>query len=294
MSSTGPKRQHYIPRMLLKHFLDDEGRLCVGDRKRKNIRKTTIHSDFVKKHLYTKRSVDYQLGFLEPDSYEYEEALGRLESNAAPIIDQIVYSVRNGCEVELSEENELAIKEFIFSMARRTPESQARIVSDERFEDIFYETAWERAERMGYPLPSKSELYDDLEVVRLSMGIQGNIFAKFAAGDDDRLQNEVRKFCRETGLEFWAIRERKKSFVIGSHGIGILDVGQNRKQAYLPLAPELCVVPSPQPEKVVIRFLSRKDDWFIRKINASTATCSERIAGRSEALVRSLLRKRVA
>ena len=126
------------------------------------------------------------------------------------------------------------------------------------------------------------------------MGIQGNMFAKFAAGDDDRLRNEVRKFCGETGLEFWAIREPKRSFVIGSHGIGILDVGQDGQQAYLPLAPELCVVPSPRPENLVVRVLSKKDDWFIKKINTSTAMCSERIAGRSEALIRSLLRDRAA
>ena len=157
------------------------------------------------------------------------------------------------------------IKEFIFSMARRTPESQSRIVSDERFEDIFYEAARERAELMNYPLPSKSELFNDLEVVRLSTGIQGNMFAKFAAGDDDRLRNEVEKFCDETGLEFWVIRERKRSFVIGSHGIGILDLGQDTQQAYLPLAPELCVMPSPRPEQSIVRVLSRKDDWFIRK-----------------------------
>ena len=73
MSLRGPKRQHYIPRMLLKNFLDDEERLWVGDRKRQSARRTTINSDFVKKHLYTKRSFDYQLGFLEADSYEYEE-----------------------------------------------------------------------------------------------------------------------------------------------------------------------------------------------------------------------------
>ena len=279
--------------MLLKHFLNIEGRLWVGDRKSKSVRKTTINSDFVKKHLYTKRSVDCQLGFLEPDSYEYEEALGRLESNAAPVIETVVNSVREGRDVELSEENEHAMKEFIFSMARRTPESQARIVSDEGFEDIFYEAARERADRMNYALPSKSELYSDLEVVRLSMGIQGNMFAKFAAGDDDRLRNELQKFCRETGLEFWAIHESTRSFVIGSHGIGILDIGQNKKQAYLPLAHDLCVVPSPRPETAAIRMLSRNDDWFIRKINTSTAMYSERIAGRSEALVRSLLRNRV-
>ena len=278
--------------MLLKHFCDDEGHIWVGDTRREKVRRTTINSEFVIKHLYTKQSVESKIGVSTSKSYEYENALGKLESSTAPIVEDVIKHVRCGQYPELSENSATTLKEFIFAMARRTPESQERIISTESFENIFYEVAKERADDLNYPLPSKSVLYDDLKIVRLMQLVGRNMFAGFAAGDDDRIRGEVKKFCSETGLAFAVICIPKRNFVIGSHGIGILNVGNNREQSCLTLAHDVCVLPSPFPDRKTLYRLDERADWLIKKINADAAMRSQQIAGRSEALIRSLMRHR--
>ena len=256
MSSTGPKRHHYIPEMLLRNFCDHDGFLWVGNVPTGEVRKSKPHNEFVKNRLYAERSVGSRLGFLKPKDNKYEISLSRLEGNAAPIIKRLIASFRYKKQPVLSEQDETTIKEFLFAMARRTPESQGRIMSSEGFGDVFYEVAREKAERDNYPLPSKSELLQDPDVVRLMQAVRGNMFAGFAAGDDERLRSELDKFCNETSLTFWVIRASRRSFAIGSHGIGILSVCRNEKQTCLPLSHDVCVMPSNRKRCADPTFLS--------------------------------------
>ena len=52
MASSEPKRQHYIPKMLLKRFTDDEGFIWVNDGSKTY--KTTSGNVFSIGHLYTR------------------------------------------------------------------------------------------------------------------------------------------------------------------------------------------------------------------------------------------------
>ena len=74
MGSNIPRRHHYIPRMLLNNFCDDDGQLWVGDNFRKKIYKSHVNKVFVERNFYaTFDFVNKQY------SYEYERVLGGVE-----------------------------------------------------------------------------------------------------------------------------------------------------------------------------------------------------------------------
>ena len=276
--------------MLLKHFCDDEGYLWVGDSSTKRVWKTKPCNAFKIKHLYTKNLYDKVTGLLSKRDYTYEEALSSLEDTAAPIVEDIVTRVRSGeCPV-LSLRHETAIKEFMFAMARRTPESQYRVISTRNFEDIFYTVAKQMADIHGHPLPEKNKLYESLQIVRLATQVRRNVFARFAAGDDERMRKQVQRLCNDTGLAYVAIRITNKGFVIGSHGIGILENDREERHSFLPLAHDLCVWLSPYPDRAILHNLDQRGEQLIERMNEDTVARSRRIAGPCENVIRSLIR----
>ena len=110
MGRNPPKRDHYIPQMLLKNFCDGSGRVWVGDGKK--IYSANPKNVFVQGHLYTRsifgnspRDTDHEdfLNSIEK-SYEYEERLSEIESRVAPAVQQIVGQVRQGKCPQLSIE----------------------------------------------------------------------------------------------------------------------------------------------------------------------------------------------
>ena len=133
MGRNKPKRNHYIPQMLLKNFCGESGRVWVDDGKK--IYSTNPRNVFVQGHLYTKsifgnspKDTDHEdfLNSIEK-SYEYEERLSEIESRATPAVQEIVDHVRQGKCPQLSIELRDAWKRFLIAIARRTPESQNRV-----------------------------------------------------------------------------------------------------------------------------------------------------------------------
>ena len=287
-----PKRQHLIPKMLLRNFCDDSGYLWVGDKSTGKVWKCRPDNAFVVADLYTKISVEAETGGSTHKSYEYEEALGRIESEAAPVIREVIAQIRNKKVPEITPENETVLKRFLFSMARRTPESQRRLVSTKDFESIFHEVAKEHALAHGQPLPDQDTLSEDIRYVRLVKHTEHNVDARFAAGEDSRMHAEEERFCSETGLRFLLIDVPKRSFVIGSHGITIHKLGQDEAQSYFPISHNICVMATPFPDEATLFLLDYCGKQLIKAINRSTATQSQQIAGCSEALIRSFMRPR--
>lgn len=288
MSSNYPKRQHYVPQFLLRNFCDTEGFFWVGDTEKGTVRKTKPGSNFVIKDLYTKHVPDASTGDLTRKDYGYEKAIGKLESAAGTIVKEIIEKARDNKCPELFDNDPRTFKRFVLSMARRTPESQRRVVSSESFENIFYEVVKELAEQQGHPLPDKDTLYQNLQTVRLAQNVRRNADARFAAGDDSRLIQDEEEFCRETGLWIGVIDVPKRSFVIGSHGTTIFKM-RNEEQSCLPIAHDVVVLPSPNPDLETLAILGRNEDSLVRKINMATASQSRWIAGCSKQLILSLV-----
>ena len=72
MGANRPKRNHYVPQMLLKNFCDDRDLLWVGDKIRGTCYQANPTNVFVRGKLYVKQ--DYSQA---NESYEYEHILSK-------------------------------------------------------------------------------------------------------------------------------------------------------------------------------------------------------------------------
>jgi Protein of unknown function (DUF4238) len=76
---SGPKRQHYLPRMYLKGFASDGG-VVVFDRYTGDLRRQTVENTAVEKHIYTFEDGQGRR------RYEIEEMLSKVESGLSGAI----------------------------------------------------------------------------------------------------------------------------------------------------------------------------------------------------------------
>ena len=79
-----PKRQHYVPQMLLRRFTDEDGFLywCNGSK----IQKSRPKQVFFENHLYTKYNDDGEV------DVSVENHLSIMEGSNSPIIEKIINS----------------------------------------------------------------------------------------------------------------------------------------------------------------------------------------------------------
>ena len=299
MSSNDPKRQHYIPKMLLRNFGNDAGKLWVGDKSQDKIYSTTPGNVFVESNFYTRYAFDrvpenckYQeFSNAIEKGFEYEEAFCALEGKADPVVRRIIQLARNIKCPELSREENAIFKQFVIALARRTPESQKRLSSCED-RDVFYEASKARSDELSYNLPDRETLYQDFHIRKLKECIESNVHARFAAGDIPNERNETALFCREVGLRVARICMPQRSFVIGSHGLTIVPLDHKSspmRGSLIPIAHDVIVQITPFPDKENLLCFDQGSDSLIETINKTTTAQSKIIAGRSEALIRSLM-----
>ena len=118
MSTNNPIRQHFIPKFLLRHFLDDNGLLWVHDKNRNKTYSTNPRNAFVKRDAYTnyqiKQSTIHGKGYSTEKDYKHEGAFAEdIESKAAPIILHIIKEVRFLRPPQLSLEQRKDWKRFM-------------------------------------------------------------------------------------------------------------------------------------------------------------------------------------
>lgn len=286
MGENRPKNHHYIPQMLLRNFCDDKGVLWVGDKERRKCYRTTPKNVFVERNLYSHH--DYSR---RTDSYEYEQALSRIESNAKPAISNVIDQARADLNPRLNLEMDRRLKEFVIAMARRTPESQDRVFgeADRSFEEVFDTVAKDFLRGAGYDVPEQGWFDLDPGVLKLKRTMKANHSANFAAGEHHILQEEAKRISRETGWGLALIELPNRSFVIGSHGLTVMQDETSSGGNWLPVAHDVAIQITAFPGRGFILRLNRDRESIIRSINSATVAQSDIIAGRSEALVRSLM-----
>ena len=295
-----PVRQHYNPEMLLRNFCDSDGLIWVSDGTR--VYPTNPKNAFVMKDLYTRRDFTNAMtgaghrAFIDSieKSYEHEEQLGKLESQAGGAVRHIIERARVGKPPQLSVKSRNSFKRFLIAMARRTPESQTRVAAAKDPFDVFYEASKQVAQLSDHPLPPKESLRQDPEVQELKDMVMSNTSARFAAGDHPDLENDTRRFMRETGLCVASIHMPGHSFIIGSHGLTIIDDHIESSipcGSWLPIADDVAVGVTAFPDRDILLVLdnSNNGQQCISAINMAMVARSRVIAGQSESLVRSMI-----
>ena len=293
MGSNIPRRHHYIPKMLLKHFCDDNGKLWMFNKTENIVYPSSQRKAFVEKNQYAHSRMDVSGNVTS--TYEYENALGALESEADPIVRMIIGSARCGEQLDLSPNDSAIVKRFLLALARRTRESQARMSAEKDADVIYYNAAKLIAENQGFaPLPEMPLFYQIELISRLRNMSISNVDARFAAGEHPQEQERTELFSREIDLCVMAIQSQNRSFIIGSHGFTIFPtIGEKRRVLgnIFPIAHNVAISLVKKQGKNFLFILDRRNDRYIKAVNMSTLRDSGIVASRSETLIRSLSTK---
>ena len=292
MGSNIPRRHHYIPRMLLNNFCDDDGQLWVGDNFRKIIYKSHVNKVFVERNFYaTFDFVNKQY------SYEYERVLGGVEKMAKTAVQKIINQARCGKCPGLSQNQEICLKRFLLSIYRRTPESQALLSSEWDSLNIYYEIAKIVAKYANIISPEKSQYERDEQIKNKISILDSNSCTRFAAGDFPAECEIEEWFFQKTGLFIIVIQIPKRKFLIGSQGVTDVKPCHESDLAqgiWFPLSHDVLVRPVNTPNRNHLFCLDRRYDSIIKRINRNTIQQSKYVASQSRHLIQSLMRSNLS
>ena len=138
-------------------------------------------------------------------------------------------------------------------------------------------------------LPSKGEFYKIPDVRQLMDQLFRNADARMAAGMIPSVRRFEDQFFKTRTLAVLAITHPKSGFIVGSHGIAI--VQGLPPGSWLPIASDVAIAYHDDHQSEEIGFLGTKDDKVIRAINDASAYHSTMIAGRSRQLIAGMMER---
>jgi Protein of unknown function (DUF4238) len=286
MGASIPKRQHFIARMLLERFADENGKLFFFSKQfpAKGVLATTPRNLFCQKHTYTAKdkhgAMDVRL----------ERSYAELEGLATAIIEKIVTSARHGHKANLTTQERDIWDFFFYNQWKRVPDFQRKFFETEKFgSQLTNATAAFEAQFRPLTPDEERDLQDPLWLERVKQNAKIHALT--------RSSPRILAFLKDKGLGIAVIRKPGKSFVIGSFPVVKLAYSGRQHPAdptveiWLPVAHDVAVSPAPfpSPEEVLIEI---HDDSPVRAINTAIFKQSTAIAGRSQRLIASLVRSR--
>ena len=124
------KRHHFVPEMLQKRFVDEDGWLYAFSRKRPDgaVYRSRPANLFLEGHLYTFETHDgSKVSTTEDD-------LGRLEDAADRVISRIVDAGRRNAKPELTHDERITWAAFLAIQWRRVPDLHLTVTTDDEVE----------------------------------------------------------------------------------------------------------------------------------------------------------------
>ncbi len=271
-----PKRHHYIPRMLLKNFVDRDHNLhwsFTDDRR--GLKKARVEGVFVERHLY---SVIGRDGDRDP---AIEAELSRIEGDAAKVLDTILTAARAGRPPDLSTQEKSVWYRFFLVQWRRTPELQQSVASDAVLGALF-DSAIELVLTKFPERADEVKEFTPAERARMIHNIRTEIVLE--------TKPNVEKLLEERGIMIMRIERDDKAFVIGSRPVVVFNGSESNglhdpnSEMWLPVASDIAI--GPGTGGVKLGFLAA--DSAIRTMNREITCQSSVIAGCSPDLIRSL------
>lgn len=271
-----PKRHHFIPQMMLRHFADADGRLWYWQRSlaEGDVRKASTKDLFVQKELYT---------FVTSDGTKdvaLETFFSNLEGAGASFITQLADIVRNGAIPKLDENAWQLWGQFFYYHLKRTPGAIAFFADQMNLETKIVETVKKiqaiRAETGGDP--------DE-------PGLEGTVRQNaIVRAQHAPPSTEVLKAFATLGLAVYWITDPTKSFIVAdapgaTAKFRMPNGAWSRPTLFLPLTWDIAVGQLQGGRKVEIIPVDRDQ---VRRMNEASTARSTAIAGRSEALIGSL------
>ncbi|MFC5846299.1 DUF4238 domain-containing protein [Aminobacter ciceronei] len=276
-SNRAPHRHHYIPRMILKNFLNDRGGLYFWRREFPvgHVRTTTPANLFLEDDLYT------VIGDEGERDSSLEHGFSKLEAAGAHFLRQLLDIVRSGKKPHMGEDVWEFLQLFRYYSDKRSAAWHSRFLSDEEFNAVLEEVA----NKPHVTDADRAWLANPKDVDRIK---RNSRIAAQATGPTEELLEAM----RGRGLAIY-IAPRSASFVLGDHPTAVAKIGSategafGGKLSFMPIASDVALGYSWQPRTVHLEQLTRPQ---LRTMNEAMTRQSEMIAGRSQALVASLSR----
>ena len=283
--------EHYISEFVLRHFSEDKVRIWIceneGDPQQRKIKKVFGgHNITSLKTIDTSNRASKSMNpktfeqSVRKDTEVYEkDVIGKLESDAAPIIQRIVDDAPKNRLPSLSPEEITVVKRFLVLSTRRTPESQDRIKS-QNDPDFAFDLMKRMVDKENIPFGDKEEMYHQVPPIkRMNDMVLENTDARFAAGVIPTVELETEEFCRKIGIAVAYSGSTRSRFIIGSYGYAIvtrnLGTGYDRV-AYFPVSPNVAISVTSRPDRAYVYPVEANE---VRQTNISIAELSHAIAG---------------
>jgi hypothetical protein len=277
-----PKRHHFVPEMLQKRFVADDGRLFYFDKSapEKGVRSTSAGNLLLQGHLYSIHNSD------GTKDVSLELNYGRLESATDPIISQLVHAVRSRTLPTLTQRDKEILCFFLYQQWRRTPDFLDSVVPPSSMGALMDETIQEYETTVGKPISAEKRN----EMMRPEKLKEFRQYARVRSLR--RASKEVLKLIEGKAICFGAATGRQ-SFVLGSNPVLKVVNGEDHQlgnpavEVCLPIHPQivLAMVGRTGDEKIVE--LSAK---AVRFYNEAIVKKSRLFVGRSRELIHSLSR----
>ncbi len=279
---SGPKRHHFVPKMLQKQFTNVEGGLWTFDHRRpaKGVWCGKMDALLLQGHLYSHVRED---GSKET---ELESWFSQLESETAPIVEKIIMQARTWKQPGLTNTERECWDFFFYQQFRRVPDLYDSLLTAEQHK-VQVEKFLDEFDRNVRPL-THTERRDLLDPKTLARAYRNLRVSSLKTGSDN-----VLSVIAGRGLAVVRIPNPKKSFVLGSRPVLKLtppqttDLSDPRVELWLAIAPDVMVGVGPLDQGEVIVDISDKN---VRLMNESICTQSSQIVGRSKELIASLSR----
>ncbi|TBG89387.1 DUF4238 domain-containing protein [Rhizobium leguminosarum bv. viciae] len=276
-----PKRHHFVPQMLLRRFCDQTGRLWYYNKKAPHIGVASgaPQALFFEKHFYTVEENGVR-------DTSLETYFSQLEGQANSVIEKMCSAARAGRQPRLSIPEKKVWDLFLYYQWKRTPDSISSKMSYADFEESLAESVTKFEQRFR---PLTDEERRRILSETFKKRIRENARVK-ATGDPGTVIQDV---LGSMGIAIAVVCKPNKSFVIGSKTVvkltspGETRLGEAGVEVWLPIAHDIAVCAIPQRGRELVMTLA--DDRLLRSLNAAIYRESTVIAGRSEALIQSLV-----
>ena len=291
------EHHHEVPVWTLNNFSPDEGkkkgkRVWVGTKSNREIELIGVRDTFVRNKANTTISFESRGDgtFQRIKSDHHEVTLREFDNVASVTARAVVNSSRRfrdgGSRTPfLSPEQVELCKRMITVQARRPRESQDRVGLGADSSKLYLELYQKRAEELGQGPFTDEELLEVGRASGLFGGLSQNTRAGFASGDHPILVRGENEFLALLGLLIAVIDPTAADFVIGSHGITMMDT-TGGQSSWLPIAPDVAISLTANRGQVKIGVYPQA---FVEDHNRAALFASARVTGRSKATIESLL-----
>ena len=267
-------RHHYIPKWLLRNFLDSGGKIYgfVKSNPSGGVFPATPNDLMVQGNLYALTRPSGSV------TQEIEEWLSGHDARSKLVTTKIIDAARNNMQPRLTPEEKTFFLQFYLLIWRRTPDAEAKNLPGPDIDAFVDSWAEEHDLDADEKEAARQRLHDpdNQKIMTHNAQAMASVHPPSA---------EVIELFESRGLKVARISRPNKSFVIGSYPVA--RVNHHREaHIWLPIAHDVAVTPFGPPESIALVELAKDRD--IRAINEASFRQSSIVAARSKQLLHSL------